>query len=82
MAYYRVRLLGRNILRQVGGTREIQSFVTTRVIQAPTGELAAEQALELIYQEPELREPLNGPDDPCPIVLVEAVEEIPTFDLS
>jgi hypothetical protein len=82
MPYYRVRLHGRNIVRDIDGRRELQNFITTRVIEAATGEHAAEQALELIYNIPELKEPLNGPDDPFPVVLVEAVEAIDTFDLS
>lgn len=80
MAFYRVRLNGRNIVRETGSGRELQHFVTTRVIEAGTPEHAAEQALELIYRAPELMHPLNGPDDPFPVVLVEEVEEIRTFD--
>jgi hypothetical protein len=82
MAFYRVRLNGRNIVRDIDGRRELQNFITTRVIEASSAEHAAEQALELIYSIPELQEPLNGPDDPFPIVLVEEVEELGSFDLS
>jgi hypothetical protein len=81
MPLYRVRLNGRNIVRLIEGKRELESFVTTRVIEAGTAEQAAEEALDLIYQETELRDPLNGPDDPCPVVLVDEVEELSTFDL-
>lgn len=80
MPFYRVRLLGRNIVKEVEGRRELLNFVTTRVLDAASEAQASEQALELIYQDPSLQEPLNGPDDPLPIVLVEEVEEIQTFD--
>ena len=79
MPFYRVRLMGRNIVREIDGKRELLNFVTTRVIDAATPEHASEEALELIYSTPELKEPLNGPDDPFPVILVEEVEEIQTF---
>jgi hypothetical protein len=81
MPFYRVRLTGRNIVREIDGRRELHGFVSTRVIEAATPDRAGEEALELIYRDPALQEPLNGPDDPFPIVLVEEVEEIQTFDL-
>jgi hypothetical protein len=77
--FYRVRLMGRNIVREVDGKRELLNFVTTRVIEAATAEHASETALELIYNTPELKEPLNNDEDPFPIVLVEEVEEIGTL---
>ncbi|MEO8199441.1 MAG: hypothetical protein ABI679_02865 [Gemmatimonadota bacterium] len=76
MPRYRVVLTGRNIVREVEGIRELMGFTAERMVDAADPDHAGEYALELLQEDPFIREPLNGPDDPFPVVLVDSVEEM------
>lgn len=77
MPLYRVFLTGRNIVRVVDGRRELMGFTTDRVLEAGDPDHAGEYALEMLLEEdPALRNPENGPEDPFPVILVESVEEM------
>ncbi len=76
MPLYRVHIVGRSIMLEVDGKRELHGFTTTRTLEAADPEHAGEYALELVQEHSALKYPLNGPDDPCPMVLVDYVEEV------
>jgi hypothetical protein len=76
MPLFRVHIIGRGIVLMVDGKRELHGFTDTRLVEAADADHAGEYALELVQEHPALKEPLNGPDDPCPMVLIDFVEEV------
>jgi hypothetical protein len=80
MKKYRVFLQGKNCLLNIDDKTEKTGFYTTRFVEA-NDELEAEnKSVELIRNDPQLRQSvLNEKGDP-PIIYLEDIEEISDFD--
>ena len=80
MKKYRVFLQGKNFLLNIDDKTEKIGFYTTRFVEA-NDELEAEnKSVELIRNDPQLRQlVLNEKDDP-PTIYQEDIEELSDFD--
>jgi hypothetical protein len=73
---YRVLLNGRNFTLKVDGHPERMGFYTTRFVEASGTEEAENRAVELIRDDPTLRDVVLNPRDDPPMVFVDEIEEV------
>src|SRR5690606_33902531 len=77
MRRFRVSLRGRDFVLTLDRERQRLGFHTTRVVEAASAAEARERALALLAEHAAVARPTNGPEDPAPVVLVDAVEPLP-----
>jgi hypothetical protein len=80
MRKYRVLLQGHNFLCLVNDRQQRLGFYSHIFVEAPDEATAEQQAVEVLQQDAELQgEILNEQDDP-PVMSVEEIEELESFD--
>lgn len=76
MARFRVHLHGYNLMVNLDGVRRLVGFRGARLVEAETVADAGQRALALIRTHPAVTAPLNGPEDPPPLVLLASIEPV------
>ncbi len=78
---FQVRLHGENfLLARVGGAPRVFGFYTTRWVEAQDPEAAEIAAVELVRSDPALVGNVRNPRDNSPMIYLESLREIPSFE--
>ena len=79
MPKYRLLMKGTNFLIEINGVTRKHGFYQTLFLESESTEIAEEQAVDIIRNS-DLRDLVNNESDDPPIVYLDEVEEVHTFD--
>jgi hypothetical protein len=80
MKKYKVFVRGQNFLLNLDGKAEKVGFYTTRFVEAKDDQEAEENAISTVRNEPTLREGVLNEKSDAPMLFVEEIAELDSFD--
>jgi hypothetical protein len=80
MNKYRILIEGKNFIINIEGKNNKLGFITTRWVEARTEAEAEKSAIELIRNDPQLKDTVLNKKDDQPMLYAEEIVEIKSFE--